>query len=148
MNILFRDTMTVYNFHRDKTTGAEKWHRTVVKGIQWRHNRNELSVSNNVQSIAKAEHITIDFGHSYGNTAHYIQPCEYKSVPEEEIAKYWTLDTSEGMDVLVLGESEYEINVDCKLSELSKYFQYTVTVTAVSDNRNMPRLKHIKVVGK
>lgn len=148
MNILFRDTMTVYNFRRDKTTGEEKWHRTVVKGIQWRHNRNELSVSNNVQSIAKAEHITIDFGHSYGNTAYYIPPCEYKAVPEEEIAKYWTLDTSEGMDVLVLGESEYEINVDCKLSELPKYFQYTVIVTAVSDNRNMPRLKHIKVVGK
>ncbi len=52
------------------------------------------------------------------------------------------------MDILVLGISDYEIGTDCKLSELSRLFQYAATVTAVSDNRHMPRLKHIKVVAK
>ena len=41
-----------------------------------------------------------------------------------------------------------EIGTDCKLSELSSLFQYVATVTAVSDNRHMPRLKNIKVVAK
>jgi len=48
----------------------------------------------------------------------------------------------------VLGISENEITKGRELSEVKEDFQYVVTVTAVSDNRNRPRLKHIKVVGK
>lgn len=147
MSTLFRDTMTVYNYRKDKDTGEETWHRTVIRGVQWRHNRRELSASNNVQTVSRAESITIDFGHDYGN-AEYIPPNEFKARQDGEIDGFWTLDISEGMDVLVLGVSEYEIGKDCRLSELAGFFQYTATVTAVSDNRNMPRLKHIKVVAK
>lgn len=39
MSVLFTDTMTVYNFHRDPKTDDEVWLRSVVKGVQWRHNK-------------------------------------------------------------------------------------------------------------
>ena len=147
MNVLFRDTMTVYNYRKNKDSGEETWHRTVIRGVQWRHNRRELVSSNNVQELSVAERITIDFGHNYGN-ARYISPDQFRQIQDTEIGNCWTLDASHGMDILVLGISEYEIGTDCKLSELSRLFQYAATVTAVSDNRNMPRLKHIKVVAK
>ena len=147
MNVLFRDTMTVYNYRKNKDSGEETWHRTVIRGVQWRHNRRELVSSNNVQELSVAERITIDFGHNYGN-ARYISPDPFRQIQDTEIGNCWTLDASHGMDILVLGISEYEIGTDCKLSELSRLFQYAATVTAVSDNRNMPRLKHIKVVAK
>lgn len=152
MNVLFNDVMTVYNYRQNKNTekNTEKdtWKRTVVKGVQWRHNRKELSTSNNEQNLTRAESITVDFSRDYGNMAQYVPPHEFKRMPDEEISGYWTLDAKEGQDVLVLGISEYEIGRDCRLLELSDLFQYTATVTAVSDNRNMPRLKNIKVVAE
>lgn len=148
MSILFNDTMTVYNYRRNENTGMETWKRTVVRGVQWRHNRKELSTKNNEQSFSRVESITVDFGRSYGNETRYVPPHEFRRLPDEEIAGCWTLDAKEGQDVLVQGISEYEIGTDCSLSELYSLFQYAATVAAVSDNRNMPRLKNIKVVAK
>ena len=48
----------------------------------------------------------------------------------------------------MLGESDAEIVCEEDINQLREQYQYVVTVTAVTDNRNRPRLKHIKVVGK
>lgn len=145
MSVLFTDTITVYNYSRDSE--KETWIRSVVHGVQWSHNKSEVSISGNTKTESKVESITIDFQRSYGNKP-YLPPDEYKKLPEEEKTKYWTLDAKSGNDVLVLGEIEHEIGRQYRISELMKDFQYAVTVTAVSDNRNRPRLKHIKVVAK
>lgn len=147
MSVLFTDTMTVYNYHRDPDTEKETWLRSVVNGVQWSHNKAEVTTSNNVQTESKVESITIDFQHSYGNKS-YLSPTEYAKLPEEEAGNYWTLNAKTGQDVIVLGVSDKEISRSYKLSDLQKDFQYAVTVTAVSDNRNRPRLKTIKAVGK
>lgn len=147
MSVLFTDTMTVYNYHRDPDTEKETWLRSVVKGVQWSHNKTEVTTSDNVQTESKVESITIDFQRSYGNKP-YLSPTEYAKLPEEEAENYWTLNAKTGQDVIVLGVSDKEISRPYKLSDLQNDFQYAVTVTAVSDNRNRPRLKTIKVVGK
>lgn len=147
MSVLFTDIMTVYNFFRDPETEKEVWNRTKVKGVQWSHNKSEVSTSNGIQAESKVERITIDFARAYGNKA-YLPPNEYRKLSSEEVTDYWTLDAKTGQDMLVLGESNHEISRQYKLSDLQKDFQYAVTVTAVSDNRNRPRLKHIKAVGK
>lgn len=147
MSVLFTDTMTVYNYHRDPDTEKETWLRSVVKGVQWSHNKTEVTTSGNVQTESKVESITIDFQRSYGNKP-YLAPTEYAKLPEEEAGNYWTLNAKTGQDVIVLGVSDKEISRPYKLSDLQNDFQYAVTVTAVSDNRNRPRLKTIKVVGK
>ncbi len=147
MSVLFTDTMTVYNYHRDPDTEKETWLRSVVKGVQWSHNKTEVTTSDNVQTESKVESITIDFQRSYGNKP-YLSPTEYAKLPEEEAENYWTLNAKTGQDVIVLGVSDKEISRTYKLLDLQKDFQYAVTVTAVSDNRNRPRLKTIKVVGK
>lgn len=147
MSVLFTDTMTVYNYHRDPDTEKETWLRSVVKGVQWSHNKTEVTTSGNVQTESKVESITIDFQRNYGNKP-YLPPTAYAKLPEEEATNYWTLNAKTGQDVIVLGVSDKEISRTYKLSDLQKDFQYAVTVTAVSDNRNRPRLKTIKVVGK
>lgn len=147
MSMLFTDTMTVYHFYRDPDTEREVWNRTVVRGVQWSHNKREAITVNGVQSESRVESITIDFQKSYGNKP-YLPPQEYQRLSARECVHYWTLDAKTGQDVLVHGVSDREIGKDYKLSRLQKDFQYAVTVTAVSDNRNRPRLKTIKVVGK
>ncbi len=147
MKVLFTDVMTVYNYHRSPETEKETWTRSVVRGVQWSHNKSEIIISGNVQTESKVESITIDFQQNYGNKP-YLPPQEYAMLPDEERKNYWTLDAKQGKDILVCGISEKEISRDYRLSELGHDFQYAVTVTAVSDNRNRPRLRHIKVVGK
>lgn len=147
MSILFTDTMTVYNYHQDPDTEKETWFRSVIKGVQWSHNKTETTTSGNVQTESKVESITVDFQRSYGNKP-YLPPTEYAKLTAEQAAGFWTLNSRSGQDVLVLGESDKEISWAYKLSDLLDDFQYAVTVTAVSDNRNRPRLKTIKVVGK
>lgn len=147
MSVLFTDIMTVYNYHRDPDTEKETWLRSVVKGVQWSHNKTEVTTSGNVQTETKVESITVDFQRSYGNKP-YLSPTEYAKLTAEQAAEYWTLNAKPGQDVMVLGESDKEISRSYKLSDLRDDFQYAVTVTAVSDNRNRPRLKSIKAVGK
>ena len=147
MGVLFTDTMTVYNYFRDSESGKEIWNRSVVHGVQWSHNKSEVSISGNTKTESKVESITIDFQRNYGNKL-YIPPDEYRKLSEEEKGRYWTLDAKTGNDVLVLGDIGQEIGRQYRISELIKDYQYAVTVTAVSDNRNRPRLKHIKVVAK
>lgn len=147
MSVLFTDTMTVYNYHRDPDTEKETWLRSVVKGVQWSHNKTEVTTSGNVQTESKVESITIDFQRSYGNKP-YMPPTEYAKLPEEEAGNYWTLDVQDRQDVIVFGVSDKEISRSYKLSDLQKDFQYAVTVTVVVDSRNRPRLKNIKAVGK
>jgi len=147
MSVLFTDAMTVYNHYRREDTGEDIWNRTVVRGVQWRHNKKELSTSNGVQTESKVESITIDFQKKYGNKP-YLPPNEYRKLSFEEAAGYWTLDAKGGQDMLVLGETDNEIDREYRIRELEKDFQYAVTVTSVSDNRNRPRLKHIKVVAR
>nr|DAO07880.1 MAG TPA: hypothetical protein [Caudoviricetes sp.] len=147
MSVLFTDAMTVYNYHRDPDTEKETWLRSVVKGVQWSHNKTEVTTSGNVQTETKVESITIDFQRSYGNKP-YLPPTQYAKLTAEQTGEYWTLNPKAGQDVIVLGETEQEISRAYGLADLQNDFQYAVTVTAVSDNRNRPRLKTIKVVGK
>ena len=147
MSVLFTDTMTVYNHRQDPDTEKDTWSRSVIRGVQWSHNKTEVSTSGGVQTEIKVESITIDFQRAYGNKP-YLPPNEYRKLSADEVSDYWTLDAKCGQDVLVLGETEQDISRAYKISDLMKDFQYAVTVTAVSDNRNRKRLKHIKAVGR
>lgn len=147
MSVLFTDTMTVYNYYRDPETRAESWLRSVVNGVQWSHNKSEVTTNGNAQSESKVESITVDFRRGYGNKP-YLPPTEFAKLAAEEVEKYWTLDAKSGQDVLVLGVSDKDISRGYRLSALQDDYQYAVKVTAVSDNRNRPRLKTIKVVSK
>lgn len=147
MSVLFTDVMTVYNYHRDLETEKETWTRSVVRGVQWSHNKSEVTTSGSVQTENKVEKITVDFQKKYGNKP-YLPPQEYAKLPDEEREGFWTLDAKLGKDIMVFGVSEQEISREYRISRLSEDFQYVATVTVVSDNRNRPRLKNIKVVGK
>lgn len=148
MSVLFTDTMTVYNYYRDPDTEKEVWNRSVIAGVQWSHNKSEVTISGGVQTENRVEKITVDFQRPYKGNKPYLPPQEYAKLSDEERTSYWTLNAKSGQDIMVLGVSDKEISRSYRISELMNDFQYAVTVTAVSDNRNRPRLKHIKVVGK
>lgn len=144
MSVLFNETMTVYNFSLED--GIEVWRRTVVRGIQWRHRKKEVTVSDQVSTETRMESVTVDFQRTYDNKP-YVDPDQYRKLTTEERENCWTLDDRTEKDVLVYGERTEEISEEYRLSALMKDYQYAVTVKAVSDNRNRRGLKNIKVVG-
>lgn len=141
---LFTDTITVYNYVKS-ADGVDTWKKTIITGVQWRHNKSELSIADGVQTEKKVESITVDFAKNYKRET-YVDFLEFEKL--EDKTGYWTLNERDGMDIVVLGESDKEIGEGYKLSDLRKDFQYCGTVLSVSDNRNRSHLKHIKVVAK
>lgn len=138
--MICNDVMTVYNHYT--VDGADKWNRSVVSSIMWRHNKTEVITQGTEQTISKAESITIDFRH--GDQG-YVDPIEFAKL--EDKTGHFTL-SAKGLDVVVLGVSDKEISKAYKLSALKDDFQYVGTISAVSDNRNVNFLPNIKVVAK
>ena len=138
--MICNDVMTVYNHYT--VDGADKWRRSVVSSVMWRHNKTEVITQGTEQTISKAESITIDFRH--GDQG-YVDPIEFAKL--EDKTGHFTL-SAKGLDVVVLGVSDKEISKAYKLSALKDDFQYVGTISAVSDNRNVNFLPNIKVVAK
>jgi len=143
MSVLFTDVVTVYNHRYNEESERESWSRSVIRGVQWTHNHTDFAVQGKSENVSKVEQITIDFQRNYGNKQ-YLPPQEYEKCEAPE--NYWTLKAGE--DLLVLGESNLKLESTQDVRTLKESFQYVVAVTEISDNRNRPRLKHIKVVGK
>ena len=138
--MICNDVMTVYNHYT--VDGADKWNRSVVSSVMWRHNKTEVITQGTEQTISKAESITIDFRH--GDQG-YVDSIEFAKL--EDKTGHFTL-SAKGLDVVVLGVSDKEISKAYKLSALKDDFQYVGTISAVSDNRNVNFLPQIKVVAK
>lgn len=145
MNVLFTDTMTVFNHSGDE--GQDSWKRTIIKGVQWRHSKKELTITKSVQTEDRVESVTIDFSRGYGRPP-YVDPVRYQSLSSEERAGSWTLNSKNGLDIIALGEIPEEIASEDDIDSLRGKYPYVVLVSSVADNRNRPRLKHIRVVGK
>lgn len=138
--MICRDVMTVYNHYM--VDGEDKWQRSVVHNVMWRHNKTEVTTQGTEQTISKVESITIDFRN--GDQG-YVDPIEFAML--EDKVGHWTL-SAEGLDKVVLGVSDKEISKAYKLADLKNDFQYVGTISAVSDNRNVNFLPNIKVVAK
>lgn len=141
----FTDVMTVYNYRRE--ADGEHWKRTVVHGVQWGHGKRRMTAKEGVFTDEPEESVTIDFDHRYEGNKPYLEPLEYQKLSAGQAAGYWTLDSRNGMDVVACGEVLQEVNADYGVSRLRKEYPAFI-VTAVADNRNRPRLKHIRVVAK
>ena len=145
MSVLFTDTMTVFNHFCEE--GKDSWKRTVINGVQWRHSKKELIVAKGVQAEERVESVTVDFSRGYGRPS-YVEPIQYGTLSAEERAVSWTLNSKNGLDIIALGEVSEEISSEDDIDSLRKKYPCVVLVSSVADNRNRPRLKHIRVVGK
>lgn len=142
----FTDVMTVYNYRRD--ADGEHWLRSVVYGVQWKHGKRRVTVSDGVFTDDPEESITVDFQRTYEGNKPFVLPAEYRRLTAGQAPGCWTLDQSNRMDVVVCGEIDQEIGAEYGISQLKKDYPYVFNVVSVADNRNRPRLKHIRVVAK
>lgn len=138
---VFNDTVTLYNYYQDKLTRVDKWRRTVLKGVMWRRTTTK-TVSDSQIQIDDSVSVTIPYREGY------LPPKQYAKLPNDEMGNYWTLNSDNNLDVMVLGELDIDVTDDYTITNLKKDYDDVVTISAVSDNARTNHLKHWKVSGK
>lgn len=135
---IFTDTITVYNHLPD-----DRYQRTVIKGVMATGKTVKTVTAEGKVNLATTLNVTIP--ESAACKRKYIPKHEFRRL--EDTSEYWTLDDAGNLDVIVQGEVVTEITDEYRIKHLRADYD-CVIVAEVSDNRNKPHLKHIKVVCK
>lgn len=126
--------MTVYNYIEKE----DKWHRTVVDNVQWRHVREQVIVGTRGVAV-KENHELVTINDFF----EYVEPARY-------MGEGWTLNPDTTQDVIVLGRCEDNPeDADFDITKVLKANSgNSGIVRSVVDARNKPYLPIIKVVAK
>ena len=135
---IFTDTITVYNHLPD-----DRYQRTVIKGVMVTGKTVKTVAADGKVNLATTVNVTIPEAALCDRK--YLQKHDFRRLADT--SEYWTLDEAGNLDVIVQGEVTTEITDEYRIKHLRTDYD-CVTVASVSDNRNKPRLKHIKVVCK
>lgn len=130
---LFTDTITIYNYF--KKDGAEHWHRTVLENAMWKTKKEKAISSDGKISMVDTVEITIPY------RAGYVKPKQYEG-------SNWTLNASDNMDIIVLGDVLDETSDTFTITDIRKKYDDVVTIKSVEDNTNRSCLKHWRVGGQ
>ncbi len=134
---LFSSKITVVNVYRDKITKEQKYNTTTLDNCMIT-SKTETDLNNNSLNVENYYSVTILY------TSGYKMPSEYKALPNEEMPKYWTLDTQE--DLIIFGEYKEPITA-YDYEKLLKRSDVGI-IRSVNDNTRQDYLKHWKVILK
>lgn len=124
----FTETITLYNHTRENR--VDKWYRTVIRGVQWTGRRIN-STDSNGRSVFETEiNLTIPVEADTSGKK-YVSPKDFDIAIDK--TDKWTLDPSNGDDVVVYGECLSEISDTFTVDDLAKE-QTMISIMAVSDN--------------
>ncbi len=140
-NALFNDIITLYNHFRDPDTRADRWQRTVLRGVQVREKVEKTVSADGKLLLARFVSVTIPVNADAGGRR-YLEPSAFADSDARE--RYWTLNATRSLDVMARGECGAELTELYTLDDLAREQGY-VTIMAVADNTRRPRLKHWRV---
>lgn len=140
-NALASGVITLYNHFRDPETRADRWQRTVLKGVQTRERLEKTVSTDGKLLLARSVSVTIPVSADAGGRR-YLAPSAYAASEARE--RYWTLDAARGLDAIVDGACEAELGDGTTLDGLARE-RGVLTIRAVSDNTQRGRLRHWRV---
>lgn len=134
-------TITIFNYHAISKT----WHRTVIHGVFYRYGSERTVTSSGEVMFTQLLTIIIPVEADTGGKT-YIDAVSYSEMRQEALGDFWTINPMKNHDVIVCGEVASEISEAYTITDLQKEFQKSGTVCSLSDNTDVPMLKHYKVV--
>lgn len=111
--------ITIYNSYLDQATKLNKYHRTVVEGVNWNSTRNS-TISNGSVTVVFNTTIVLD------KLPNYLTPLEFNKLADK--TGYFTFNTS---DRIVQGNIPLEIT---KLTDLNTNYD-SVVVMSVGESK-------------
>ena len=124
----FTETITLYNHTRENR--ADKWYRTVIRGVMWSQERINSTDSNGRSVFETEVNLTIPVEADTGGKK-YVNPSDFDIALDK--TDKWTLNPANGDDVAVYGECLSEISDTFTVDDLAKE-QTMISIMAVSDN--------------
>lgn len=125
MAVLFKNSdITIYNRYYDNSLGADRYQRTVIKGVNWQGKRNG-TVNDKGLLLADSTLIFVD------KLDNYIGPKKFAKLESLERDEYFTFAPG---DKIVKGEVEFEV-VGIKpysIADLENEFDDVITVKSAS----------------
>lgn len=136
-------TITLYNYHAVSKT----WHRTVIHGVSYRYG-SERTVSSS-GAIVYTQLLTVIIpAEADTEGKDYIDAGAYSGLRQSVADDFWTINPMKNHDVIVCGEVNKKISDSYTITDLQRDYQKSGTVCSMSDNTDVPMLKHYKVVCK
>jgi hypothetical protein len=126
MTVLLKNSdITIYNRYYDNSLGADKYQRTIIKGVNWQGKRNG-TVSDKGLLLADSTLIFID------KLDYYISPKRFAKLSNEDRKKHFTLGVG---DKVVKGEADFEITgvKPYRISDLENKFDNVIDIKSVND---------------
>lgn len=126
MRVLFKNAdITIYNRYYDNSLGADRYQRTVIKGVNWQGKRNG-TVSDKGLLLADSTLIFID------KLDNYVSPKRFAKLQLMEREKYFTFTIG---DKIVKGEVDFEVIgiQGHRISDLEKEFDDVITIKSVTE---------------
>lgn len=125
MGVLFKNAdITIYNRYYDNFLGADRYQRTVIKGVNWQGKRNG-TVSDKGLLLADSTLIFID------KLYNYVSPKRFAKLQPDERENYFTFAPG---DKIVKGEVEFEVTgvKPYRIADLESGFDNVVNIKSVN----------------
>ena len=125
MAVLFKNAdITIYNRYYDNSLGADRYQRTVIKGVNWQGKRNG-TVSDKGLLLADSTLIFVD------KLDNYVSPKRFAKLSDEDRIKYFTFAIG---DKIVKGEVDFEITGvrPYRIADLENEFDDVVDIKSVN----------------
>ena len=135
MGVLFKNAdITIYNRYYDNSLGADRYQRTVIKGVNWQGKRNS-TVSDKGLLLADSTLIFID------KLDNYVSHKRFAKLQPDERENYFTFAPG---DKIVKGEVEFEITgiKPYRVADLENEFDDVINIKSVT-----PLSNHFEVEG-
>lgn len=126
MGVLFKNAdITIYNRYYDNSLGADRYQRTVIKGVNWQGKRNS-TVSDKGLLLANSTLIFVD------KLDNYVSTKRFAKLKPDERENYFTFAPG---DKIVKGEVEFEITgiKPYRLSDLENEFDDVIDIKSVNE---------------
>lgn len=126
MGVLFKNAdITVYNKYYDLPSDADKYQKTVIKGVNWQGKRNG-TVSDKGLLLADSTLIFID------KLDNYVSPKRFAKLSDLERLNYFTF--AQG-DKIVKGEVDFEITgvSPNRIADLESEFDDVIDIKSVNE---------------
>lgn len=126
MAVLFKNAdITIYNKYFDDSSGADKYQRTVIKGVNWQGKRTG-TVTDKGLLLADS---TLIFADKLDN---YISPKKFAKLEPLEREKYFTFAPG---DKIVKGEVEFEVTgvKPYRIADLESEFDDVITIKSINE---------------
>lgn len=126
MAVLLKNAdITIYNRYYDNSLGADRYQRTIIKGVNWQGKRNG-TVSDKGLLLADSTIIFID------KLDNYISPKKFAKLEPLERDEYFTFAPG---DKIVKGEVEFEITgvKPYRVADLETEFDDVIDVKSINE---------------